>query len=943
MEKYYFSCLKIKKEIFLLFVFLFSFFSVFAQSTITIEVNWPNYAEENRVTFRTAANAQIGSQICFPTNCYNNDSSNNNYSTSVNYTGIADGTYNLFLEDRWGDGWNGGASFVRVFDDGVLVDTFDLTGGFSSTETFTISTPYSFTCGNVYASAFSGGRTSIYELSGTTMTSVYTAPQNVGGLAISANGNAYYDNATFGSPPLLSSNGATQTNTGATLPGFFVGQAADASGNVYYIDNSYHLRRVNNGATGAATDLGALVFDAGDAIGTTLSYGDMTFDGNGRLHWYASVSGSGASYLYVIDIATLSAKNLGNVGPNGATGVAFDSSGNLITTTDSGATVVSVDFSAATLSGTVVGTVSPTVYDLGSCVSPVFNSNLGAVKSVRNITKGQNPALIAVSGDVLEYSIVVSNSGNFPSDDATLQDAIPSSTTYVANSTTLNGASVADVLGNMPFSSASEINSPSQPNGVVTVGSNATITFRVQVASGSLPSSITNQATITYPTVTGGVTTTQTENSNTVSTSTSDPCTDGAVVGMVTANDPDADGINNSCDLDDDNDGILDTVECASFSSSFNITGATGGSTTNFSQVAVLSATVDLASIDNSFAVLINGGGLNANSVFQLEGAVGAGQVFLRFASDNASISTPWVTNNNGLPRIRVIIDSAGVVSIYGTRNTSSVSLELMETADGSSYNTISFLTGVNSFSVINQDGQGPDSIDGVANLISCADTDKDGTPDYLDTDSDNDGCPDSVESGGTDATKDGVLDGTGFDSSGRVTGGTGGYNGVNGTEIISEVVSSLSVAIAPDPASVCEGSNITLTVNPAGLRVTNFGTTGATGDDTTIAIPSGDYVYKWYLGTSTTPLTNVAPYSGTTTASLVITNATTGLSGNNYRVEVTTTNNSCPVEDTVALTVTPNTELDFSGVDATICSGAAFSFPTTSGITGTWSPAAID
>ena len=35
-----------------------------------------------------------------------------------------------------------------------------------------------------------------------------------------------------------------------------------------------------------------------------------------------------------------------------------------------------------------------------------------------------------------------------------------------------------------------------------------------------------------------------------------DPCTDGTTAGMITANDPDADGINNVCDLDNDNDGI---------------------------------------------------------------------------------------------------------------------------------------------------------------------------------------------------------------------------------------------------------------------------------------------------------------------------------------------------------------------------------------------------
>ena len=39
------------------------------------------------------------------------------------------------------------------------------------------------------------------------------------------------------------------------------------------------------------------------------------------------------------------------------------------------------------------------------------------------------------------------------------------------------------------------------------------------------------------------------------------PCSYGAIIGTPTVNDPDADGINNICDLDDDNDGILDTQE----------------------------------------------------------------------------------------------------------------------------------------------------------------------------------------------------------------------------------------------------------------------------------------------------------------------------------------------------------------------------------------------
>ena len=380
---------------------------------------------------------------------------------------------------------------------------------------------YLVSCSKVYATGFSGGRTSLYELNGSTMTSVFTAPQNAGGLAISSNGRAYYDNATFANPPMFSFDGLAQTNTGATLPGLLVGEAADSFGNVYYIDNARHLRRANSGGSGAASDLGALVFDAGDTIGPTLQYGDMTFDGNGRLLMYSSINGTGQTYLYVIDIATLTAKNTGQVGPNRATGAAFDAAGNLITTRDGGATVVSINLASASLLGTTIGTASPTVYDMGSCSTPVINPTLNAVKSVTNVTQGQTPATIAAAGDILEYTIVVTNTGNMPSYDAKLADTIPVGTTYAAGTTTLNGTAVTDVGGVMPFVTAQKINSNTQPAGVVVAGGSfATVKFRVTVNSNTLPPQISNTATITYPTASGGTTTVKSTDSNTVNTPT---------------------------------------------------------------------------------------------------------------------------------------------------------------------------------------------------------------------------------------------------------------------------------------------------------------------------------------------------------------------------------------------------------------------------------------
>ena len=312
----------------------------------------------------------------------------------------------------------------------ISVDTFD--ASYAGTFTLCLTSNAVLSCGKIYASASNGNRNVLYELSGSTMIPVFTAPQLVGGLAVSANGNAYYDNATFGTPPFYRFDGFTQTDTGATVNGLNIGEAADAAGNVYYIDGAKHLRRVNVGVPGVAADLGALVFDAGDAIGPSLAYGDMAFDGNGRLHWYSSVGGSGLSYLYVVNISTLTAKNLGNIGPNGSTGAAFNASGNLITTSNSGQTVVSINFSSLNLGGTVIGNANPRVYDLGSCAAPNFNPNLTAVKSVNNITTGVNNATIATAGDILEFTIVVSNSGNIMSNDAALQDAIPASTAYAS-------------------------------------------------------------------------------------------------------------------------------------------------------------------------------------------------------------------------------------------------------------------------------------------------------------------------------------------------------------------------------------------------------------------------------------------------------------------------------------------------------------------------------
>jgi len=224
--------------------------------------------------------------------------------------------------------------------------------------------------------------------------------------------------------------------------------------------------------------------------------------------------------------------------------------------------------------------------------------------------------------------------------------------------------------------------------------------------------------------------------------------------------DTDGDGIADGVDIDKDNDGILDINECTS-TQSYPIVGGNNGSTTNFNQVGVSMAYFDFVSIDNSMSLTVNGSVLNAKNILQLDAATysAATEVLMVFTSDNGGMTTPWVANTNGLPRIRIFIDVIGKVSVFGTRTTTSTIMELMKPSDGTIFNKVTFVAGSNTFTVVNQDGSGPDNINGSAYLTSSCDNDGDGVPNYLDLDSDNDGIPDIIEAGGVDNNNDGSVD----------------------------------------------------------------------------------------------------------------------------------------------------------------------------------------
>ncbi len=183
---------------------------------------------------------------------------------------------------------------------------------------------------------------------------------------------------------------------------------------------------------------------------------------------------------------------------------------NYLYSTNSQGNVMRID--PKTLETTISATDNVGVIGITSCVYPPFVRRIQSTKTVTNIT---NPsASIALPNDVLEYSIKVSNTGDIIIGDTEFSDSIPNGTDYQLNSTTLNGISVSDKSGLMPYIPSGLINSPSQILGSLKVDSTPTVDdneaivkFRVKIKS-PIPSgvfNISNQAFILSDSNTRGI------------------------------------------------------------------------------------------------------------------------------------------------------------------------------------------------------------------------------------------------------------------------------------------------------------------------------------------------------------------------------------------------------------------------------------------------------
>ena len=261
----------------------------------------------------------------------------------------------------------------------------------------------------------------------------------------------------------------------------------------------------------------------------------------------------------------------------------------------------------------------------------------------------------------------------------------------------------------------------------------------------------------------------------------------------------DLDGVCDDIDLDDDNDGILDDIECPTAQVSTTFETSNGATTTFNAPAADKGFQFNIYQLDNSFNLNVNGVDLVPGEI-QCQGTGSTGESQLVFLSDNSGYGQAgndniWVIQGTkASPVIQLNIDKDGVVSFLGKRNTGAV-LEPMRLRLGQPQpqNLTWNVNGANVV-VLSQRVSGPTNISGEGfGIITCSeDTDGDGVLNYLDTDSDGDGCFDALEGG--DSFEEADLSGEvligGVDANGVPIIANGGQD--KGSSANSNVVSSV-------------------------------------------------------------------------------------------------------------------------------------------------------
>ena len=282
----------------------------------------------------------------------------------------------------------------------------------------------------------------------------------------------------------------------------------------------------------------------------------------------------------------------------------------------------------------------------------------------------------------------------------------------------------------------------------------ASIAGKLRVIAGSsqiyTATAVTGATSYTWSTPTGWVGT-STTNSITLTAgaaggtlsvvANANGCTSPATaITLVIVPDFDGDGLADEDDLDDDNDGILDTVENAACTPSAQTCDTDGDGTPN---------KFDLDSDADGISDVYEANGTDLNKDGRSDGAVDANGVP---ASAKGGLTPPDTDKDGKTDPYDVDSDGDGIPDA------------VERGADGNNPLDTD-RDGIPDFRDVDSDGDGiPDAIERGPDGTRPLDTDRDGTPDYRDLDSDNDGIPDAIERGpdGTrplDTDRDGIPD----------------------------------------------------------------------------------------------------------------------------------------------------------------------------------------
>ncbi len=481
---------------------------------------------------------------------------------------------------------------------------------------------------------------------------------------------------------------------------------------------TYFRRSVNDGSSTAFSNVITINVDAASVAGTATTTtsavcnggtADITLSGNtGNIQWQSSSNGTSWSDI------------------SGETTSSY-TTGTLTQTTYFRAQVTSGVCSAAN-SGTVTITVDAA--SVGGTASALPTAVCSGSTSVLSLTGQTGTIQWQSSTDNATWANVAGGSG---ATTASYTSATLTQTTYFRALVT-SGVCSAAASGSASVTVTASPTAPASITGPLKMVAGTTKIFTAAEVTGAtsytwtLSSGWTGSSTSTTISVTAGTaagTITVVANSGT--------CTSPATAITVTiAPDYDGDGLSDEDDLDDDNDGILDTVENAVCDPASATCDTDGDGIAN---------KFDLDSDGDGITDVIESDGTDANKDGRADGAVDANGVP---ATANGGSTPPDTDSDKKTDPYDVDADGDGIRDNIEGQGTYVKPSGKDTDKDGL------------------DDAYDPDNS---GTYVSPVDTDNDGKPDYRDLDSDADGIPDNVEGQGTyvkPAGKD--TDGDGLD-----------------------------------------------------------------------------------------------------------------------------------------------------------------------------------